>query len=242
MDDLRDLASSLHKENYADADVIFLAGSVIRGEGTKTSDLDIVVVYEALPNAYRESYKYGDWPVEAFVHDPQTLEYFICNVDTPSGVPSLASMVSEGIELPSPTRLSQHLKNLANETLLTGPPLWSSKDVDSSRYLISDLIEDLKEPRTLGEIHAISAQLYNAISNHYFRSQGFWSAKGKAIPRRLLKFDGAFSARFEAAFSSAFVHHQTDDLITLAAEVLSAIGGFLFEGHKLEAPKDWRIG
>src|SRR3989338_7620278 len=156
MDELRSLISRLHMEKYPDADVIFLAGSVVRGEGTKTSDLDIVIVHEALPNAYRDSYYYGGWPIEAFVHDPQTLEYFFQKVDAPSGVPSLAAMVSEGIELPLVTALSQRLKDIANGFLQAGPARWSAKEIDSSRYIISDLIEDLREPRSQSEMYAIA--------------------------------------------------------------------------------------
>ena len=242
MDELKSLITRLRREKYPDADVIFLAGSVIRGEGTRTSDLDVVVAYNSLPNAWRDSYRYGGWPVEAFVHDPQTLDYFIHKVDAPGGVPSLAAMVSEGIELPSPTELSKSLKQLANDALQAGPPRWAAKDIDSSRYFISDLIEDLKEPRTPGEMYAIASQLYNAIANHYFRSRGLWSANGKTIPRRLRKIDETFAGRFEGAFNSVFAHGKPDELIALAAETLSAHGGFLFEGHRLEAPQDWRIG
>lgn len=114
--------------------------------------------------------------------------------------------------------------------------------IDSSRYLISDLVEDLREPRTQSEMHAIASQLYNAISNHYFRSQGLWSAKGKTIPRRLRKIDDAFASRFEEAFDAVFVHGQPDKLIELATLTMSASGGFLFEGYRLDAPQEWRVG
>lgn len=242
MDELKNLVNRLHQEKYPEADVIFLAGSVVRGEGSITSDLDIVVAYNHLPNAYRDSYYFGGWPVEAFVHDPQTLKYFIENVDAPGGVPSLASMVSEGIELPARSLLSQRLKKMADASLQAGPPVWSSREIDSSRYFISDLIEDLKEPRNPGEAHAIASQLYNAISNHYFRSQRMWSANGKTIPRRLRKIDAGFAEKFEAAFNAVFTHGRTADVMALASEVLSRHGGFLFDGHRLEAPPEWRTG
>jgi len=242
MDELRSLISKLHMEKYPDANVIFLAGSVVRGEGTKTSDLDIVVIHEALPNAYRESFYYGGWPIEAFVHDPQTLEYFIQKVDAPSGVPSLAAMVSEGIELPLVTALSQRLKDLANGFMKTGPARWSAREINNSRYIISDLIEDLREPRSQSEMYAIVARLYDAISNHFFRSKGLWSAKGKTIPRQLRRIDEAFADKFESAFDSTFARGKVKDLIALADELLSVYGGFLFEGHRLEAPQEWKIG
>lgn len=67
------ITNEIRSTKYSEAKVIFLAGSIVRGEGTPDSDLDLVVVYEHLPNAYRESFYYGGFPVEAFVHDPQTL-------------------------------------------------------------------------------------------------------------------------------------------------------------------------
>ncbi len=67
MDELKSLIARLHNEKYPEADVIFLAGSVIRGEGTKTSDLDIVVIYSSIPNAYRDSYRDGDSPRQSAV-------------------------------------------------------------------------------------------------------------------------------------------------------------------------------
>lgn len=48
----------------------------MRGQGTPHSDLDVVVVLDSLPAAYRESLNQREWPVELFVHDRETLAYF----------------------------------------------------------------------------------------------------------------------------------------------------------------------
>jgi len=73
--DPRDTAAEILAKKYPEARVGFLAGSVIRGKDTQTSDLDLVVIYDKLPQACRESFVFGGWPTEAFVHDPQTLRY-----------------------------------------------------------------------------------------------------------------------------------------------------------------------
>ena len=95
----------IYKKKYSDSAIVLLAGSVVRGEATKTSDLDLVVVYEQLESAYRESFLWGDWPVEAFVHDIETLRYFFAS-DRVSGVPSLPQMVSDGIPIPGENAIS----------------------------------------------------------------------------------------------------------------------------------------
>jgi hypothetical protein len=136
VDDLIAAAKAIHSERYANAEVTFVAGSLVRGEGTATSDLDLVVVFKSLPNAYRESFRFGHWPVEAFVHDLRTLAYFFHRVDKPSGVPSLPTMVSEGIEIPQSSEFSRALKAAADSVIAEGPPPWARTDIDRSRYAI----------------------------------------------------------------------------------------------------------
>ena len=105
------VAHAIRSARYPDASAIFAAGSIVRGEGTATSDLDLVVVYASLPSAYRESFRFGGVPVEAFVHDPETLEYFFVDVDRASGVPALPQMVVEGIEIPAPNAVATPATN-----------------------------------------------------------------------------------------------------------------------------------
>ena len=82
-----DIAGAIRSLRYADAGAVFAAGSIVRGEGTPFSDLDLVIVYPQLERAYRESFRFDGLPVEAFVHDPATLEYFFTEVDRPTGIP-----------------------------------------------------------------------------------------------------------------------------------------------------------
>ncbi|MGB3294351.1 MAG: nucleotidyltransferase domain-containing protein [Phormidesmis sp.] len=241
LNELIRVTSSIFSTRYPQAEAIFLAGSVVRDEGTSTSDLDLVVVFERLPCAYRGSYCYENWPIEAFVHDPQTLDYFFRYVDRPTGVPSLARMVAEGIEVPMANEFTHSLKQLANSVLHDGPPLWSKQDIDDSRYGITDLVEDIRDARSVEEMYAIATLLYPALADHYLRRQNLWSAKGKAIPRRLQTVDSDFAKRFSDSFESVFADSRSEKVIDIAAEILDADGGFLFEGHRLEAPQSWRI-
>ena len=61
---------------FPNCDVALLGGSVARGEATKTSDLDIVIVDQSLTSCYRESFYSNGWPVEVFVHNFETYKTF----------------------------------------------------------------------------------------------------------------------------------------------------------------------
>lgn len=214
---------------------------MVRDEATAYSDLDLVVIFESVENAQRRSFVFDGWPVEAFIHDAQTLEYFFREVDRPSGIPSLPNMVNEGIELPENTEFGSRLKCLAAKVLEEGPIPWSQKERENSRYSISDMVEDIREPRSSDELRIVVSSLYAAIADHFLRSQNQWSAKGKSIPRRLHSVDPEFHERFTEAFETAFVKEDVGSIIRLCEGVLEPDGGFLFEGYIRDAPREWRM-
>jgi hypothetical protein len=220
--------------------VIFLAGSIVRGEGTPYSDLDLVVIFDKLPNAYRESFYFQGFPVEAFVHDPETLNYFFYEVDRPSGIPALAQMVLEGVEIPEPCELSQSLKQLAASVIASRPPELSEEDIRKLRYSITNLVDDIRHPRSKEELIASGTELYEELANYYLRVNSLWSAKSKSVPRILKQANAELYLRYCDGFDKLFVNGQPEKVVALAEEILKPHGGFLFAGHKLDAPAEYR--
>lgn len=234
------ITKEIKELKYKDADVIILAGSIVRGEETKYSDLDIVVIYKSIKNAYRESFLYKNIPVEAFVHDKATLIYFFNEVDKPMRKPSLATMIVEGIEIPKETELSMNIKVLAKEYIDKGVEELSKIEIDKYRYLITDLIDDIREPRNKDELIATTCQLYEIISNFYIRINKRWSGSGKTIPRILKMINPEMFRNFSKALDEVFINENPDFLIQLVENILLPYGGFLFDGYKLDAPENWR--
>ncbi len=233
--DPAEAARRILRERYGGARLLFLAGSVVRGEATPYSDLDLVVLHERLPNAYRESFVYEGWPVEAFVHDTETLRRFFQS-DTREGIPSIICMVLEGVELPAPSRLSAGLKAEAAAIVEAGPPAWDEEHVGNVRYWLTDSVDDLRHPRSDEELVATGARLYELVADFFLRSRGLWSGRGKMIPRRLRQADPDFAARFDRAFGALFIEKRQDEAVALVRDMLAPHGGFLFEGYRRDAP------
>ncbi len=234
------VANAIRADRYGDAIATFAAGSIVRGEGTPFSDLDLVVVYAQLPCAYRESFRYDGYPVEAFVHDPATLEYFFLEVDRASGVPSLPQMVVEGVEIPSPNEISRQLKRRAAAVIEAGPPPLDDATERRMRYFVSDLLDDLRAPRSAEELLGAGGRLYESLADYHLRRRGLWSAKGKAISRVLRQTDPTLSASYQDAFAALFGQGDAGAVIRLAEEILREAGGPLFDGYRADAPPAWR--
>lgn len=233
-------AREIYEQRYPKAQALFLGGSVATGRATDSSDLDIVVVFEKVDNAYRESFRHADWPVEAFVHDEKTLAYFFEEIDAKSGFPALPEMVSEGVEITVKSDFSDRVKQRAITVLQQGPPPLDEEAISFRRYMISDLIEDIRSPLTVEEASAAGARLYENLADFYFRARGEWSAKGKQIPRHLKHSDSEMATRFADAFQALFAGAEPTPAIRLAEDILEPHGGPLFEGFRGDAPKDWR--
>ena len=241
--DARAQARLVRDTRYPDAAAVLLAGSVVRGEATAHSDLDLVVLFERLPHARRESFLSDGWPVEAFVHDLETLRYFFVEVDGRAGTPSLAAMVLEGEDVTGDAgdgALTAAAKRLAGEVVAAGPKPWDEREVRQRRYVLTDLVDDLRAPRSHAERVAAGARLYELLADCILRAAGRWSARGKRIPHALAQHDPSLAARFVAAFDTLFAAADSAAVIALVDEVLHPLGGFLFDGFQLDAPAEWR--
>jgi hypothetical protein len=149
-------------------------------------------------------------------------------------------MVSEGIALPNPSDLSKELKAYADNLIAAGPKPWGEREINESRYAITDLVEDMKAPRSLDELHACATRLYSLVADHYLRSRQLWSARGKSIPRQLDRISPTLGITFREAFREVFEKGATERVFALCEEVLAPNGGWLFAGHVVQAPADWR--
>ena len=173
----------LINERYPQAKAVFWGGSVSKDYGTSASDLDLIIVYEQLSNMYREAFIYDEWPIDAFVHDTQTLHYVFEESRTGSGISGTLSMVVYGREVTTPTSFSETIKNLALEYLKSGPALWDEKQINKERFFITDVLHDIMCPASRNEQIASATWLYEALSQFYFRANNKWCASGKSIGR-----------------------------------------------------------
>ncbi|CAN5618139.1 nucleotidyltransferase domain-containing protein [soil metagenome] len=233
-------AKDLFETRYQGAAAVLVAGSVVRGEASQYSDLDLVVIFPSVRAAYRESFTHMGWPVEAFIHDLETLRYFFYKIDQPSATSTLCEMVKEGLEVPGACKISDQAKLLATEVLKAGPPALTFEEIEDRRYSISELIDDLRDPRTRHEMNATAARVYGELADFYCRSRGGWTSAGKGLLKRMRAHDPLMARRFSEAFDQLFQHGLPAAVIGLSEEMLAPYGGFLFDAYRREVPPNWR--
>lgn len=235
------ITNKIKNEKHPNSDSLLLAVSIIRNEGTRYSDLDIVVIYKSLPKAYRESFIYNGILVETFVHDPETVDFFLNKFDKVNNSSTLAQMIVEGIEIPYSTPLSSAIKKKANDFILTGPNGLDEQTNNNMRYAITNLIDDIRDPKNKSELFGTLSSLYTSLSEFYFKANGYWAGSDKYVSRLMKKINSDLEKNFFDAFNTAIMNDNVDKVIKITEDILRPFGGFLFDGYRFDATEEMRI-
>lgn len=205
-----------------------LAGSVVRGEATDTSDLDIVVFDQNISSPYRESFIEFGWAIEAFVHNLTSYQHYF-KMDFQNATPSLQRMVLEGIPLRDEGPLP-FIKNEAKEQLEKGPEKWTEETIRTKRYFITDALDDFIGCTNRAEELFIANSLAELVHEFVLRTNGHWTGSSKWIIRSLKNFDVAFTEEFVDAFDTFYRTGDKSKVLLLSDKVLEPFGGRLFAG------------
>ncbi|MGW6405494.1 nucleotidyltransferase domain-containing protein [Streptomyces sp. NPDC055134] len=159
MDDPVLTARELVRDRFPAARAAFLAGSVLTDRRTPTSDLDIVVLLDGPPAPNRENLLYRGWPVELFVQTEAVWRSFADQETAKRNSPLLA-MCSDGMLLMDANGLGSTLQAEARERWAAGPPPLSDHERDYHRYVLTDLLDDLRGCADPAErVHLVSHML-----------------------------------------------------------------------------------
>ncbi|UUZ83359.1 nucleotidyltransferase domain-containing protein [Paenibacillus sp. P26] len=215
--------------HYPACEGAILAGSIVIGRATPSSDLDIVIFDESAGFPYRRTYREFGWVIEAFVLTRESYRYFF-DQGIDSAIPSLQRMCSDGVLLRG-QGVIEDIVDEARQEWLAGPPAWSREEIDKARYGITETLDDLKGSTKRAECLFIVHKLTSLLSEFLLRVNGQWLGDGKWMSRGLHAWNTSLASRLEEALEAFYRREDRNELARFAAEVLSPYGGFLTEGY-----------
>jgi hypothetical protein len=232
VNDAAEVARQLVAEEYPDARAAWLGGSVVRGDASSTSDLDITVLLSGPPAPMRRSLEYGGWPVELFVHTEESFRYF-CDKDQQRRQPTMMRLVGESVVLLDTDGSGARLQQAGLEEVAAGPAALTTAELDLLRYGITCLLDDLADASTDDVRTALASVLWQDAARLLLTGARRWSGTGKGLLRELKAYDEVHGTDHARALLAG-----VRDTAALAEEVdgiLDAYGGRLFAGFELAA-------
>jgi predicted nucleotidyltransferase len=223
-------------KHYPNCEGALLAGSVVRGEATDTSDLDIVIFDRKIDTAYRESLLEFEWAIEVFVHNLSSYKQYF-ESDRVRARPSLPKMVFEGVILKDDGIL-EVIKKEAQVILQNGPEKWSDETIRIKRYFITDALDDFKGCTNRAEEIFIANALAELVSEFVLRTNQKWIGTSKWVVRALKQYDETFAKQFVDIFACYYRTGHKEAVIQLVEAALQPFGGPLFHGFSLGREKN----
>ncbi|MFD7157212.1 nucleotidyltransferase domain-containing protein [Kribbella sp. NPDC059898] len=225
-----DIARELVLELYPDARAAWLGGSVVRGDASPTSDLDITVLRDG--PVLRKSIEYGGWPVELFVHTEKSLRYF-ADKDQGRRQPTMMRLVGESVVLVDTDGTGARLQKEYLAEVAAGPTPLSADELGLLRYTITDLLEDFAG--AVGDVRlAVATVLWQEAARLLLTGSGHWAGTSKGLLREVAAYDSAHGTDFAVALLDG-VRADDSRLVDVVDRILAGHGGRLFAGFELVA-------
>lgn len=225
-----EVARKLVAEQFPDARAAWLGGSVVRGNASATSDLDITVLLDGRPAPMRKSLRYGGWPAELFVHTEKSLAYF-SDRDQERRQPTMMRLVGESVVLLDTDGSGARLQATCLEEVAAGPKPLSTEELDLLRYTITNLLDDLADASG-DERTAIASVLWQDAARLLLTGAGRWSGTGKGLLREVATYDASHGTTHARALMTG-VRAADHSLIDEVDRILDGYGGRLFAGFEL---------
>ena len=150
---------------------IVVAGSIVRGEGGPTSDLDVCVIHEA-PWRQREQRRFAGVPAELFVNPPSTFRKYFAS-EHAAGRPSTADMFATGIPVEPVHPTVAELVAEARE--------WMARPLDISEAALASLryaaVDFLDDARDVVDTDPAAAALLLGNAVRQIVACAFWSRR-----------------------------------------------------------------
>ena len=241
-EEIRARAMRLVQERYRGAVAAVIGGSFATGRQTASSDIDLLLLFDHVDAAWRNTIVYEGQTVELFAHDLATFRYFCEEIDAPRGTVPLAMMMIEGENILAASAQHAELLALAQATHAAGPPPLDTNNLRQCRYAITNALEDLVDSRHPGEAMAVACGLYGMLADLHLRAAGQWSGGGKHLFRRLHAHDAAIALQLDGAqrLLAGDLPAGQQAYAQVAGAILAPAGGPLLAGYELPAPAHWR--
>ena len=232
--DAEDAARALVGERFPDARAAWLAGSVVTGTATATSDLDVTVLLAGPPAPFRESLTYAGWPVELFVHTVDTLEHWLAK-DRQRRRPTLGRLVGAAVPLLDLDGVGVEVAERCRAFLAAGPEPLTDADRDAIRYGLTDLLDDLVDATDPAIRTAVAVAVWQQAADLLLAAGGCWTGTAKWLALELAAYDAARGTRYGPRLHGGLVtaiHGESTLLVEVVDEILAGSGGRLWVGYR----------
>jgi hypothetical protein len=147
----------------------------------------------------------------------------------------------QGQETLAQNSVAMEAKAVAAEALENGSDAWNQAQIDKERFLIMDILNDIKFGKNKEEQIISAIHLFEPLLQFCFRGQAKWATSGKSLMRLFKTENPEITEEWTGAFKALVETGDAMAVETVVTKILGPHGGFLWDGFRSDAPADWRL-
>jgi len=184
--DHSELVERFISTHFPAASIAVIAGSTSRGERTASSDIDLLLIGEDLfddaGSSMAATYAFGGEIFEVFAYTGAGFEEW-ARRSIAQHRPVIVHMLVEGM----PLRTDEEFAALRAgwSAILAAGPTVEAKELEFRRYVITDVLDDLRDAVDPLERQVLAATLFEKTAELMLLTEHRWIGTGKYLPRRL---------------------------------------------------------
>lgn len=183
--DYVDLAERFIATRFPTARIAVLGGSSATGTRTRTSDIDLLLIGDDVSGegwGRHAVYEFEQESFEVFAYTAAGFEHWAGRGITHFR-PTIVHILLDGIGLRGGGDL-EDLQSAWREVLRAGPAI-TEHGLETRRYLITNLLDDLRDVTDPLERQVVAADLFAQTAELMLLTGRHWIGTGKYLPRRL---------------------------------------------------------
>jgi predicted nucleotidyltransferase len=208
--------------HFPKASIAVIGGSTSRGERTPTSDIDLLLIGDDIlaegEIGTARTLAFEDEVFEVFAYTKDGFDEW-ARRGIEQHRPVIVHMLIEGSVIRDGDDLGE-LRTRWAEALAAGPHV-DEHEMDFRRYVITDVLDDLRDASDALERHVLAATLFERTAELMLLTSRKWIGTGKYLPRRLRELP---SERVNA-LADPYIRGDFDRLADAVEHELDAAGG-----------------
>lgn len=172
--------------HFPSAEIVVVGGSTSRGERTRTSDIDLLLIgadlFDDDQTGTATCLEFEDEIFEVFAYTPAGFDDW-AQRSIAQHRPVIVHMLVEGLRVRGDDNLDA-LRSFWAAKLATGPAV-DEHELAFRRYVITDVLDDLRDSSDALECRVLAGTLFERTAELMLLSAGKWIGAGKYLPRRL---------------------------------------------------------
>jgi hypothetical protein len=147
-------------------------------------------------------------------------------------------MILQGQETLAQNSVAMEAKAVAAEALENGSDAWNQAQIDKERFLIMDILNDIKFGKNKEEQIISAIHLFEPLLQFCFRGQAKWATSGKSLMRLFKTENPEITEEWTGAFKALVETGDAMAVETVVTKILGPHGGFLWDGFRSEVRKN----